>query len=310
VYAKSPKMPSEKLSQTFLSTIPINTPGKMQIGRIVASISENLDEIESLEIDFRLLGNIVQALGKALSFKVDYELLKPISGWQDDNKWLQRINETENSEYDWASYKRRQRQWTKQQKHLAAERLNRYRQEIAKNHCFRADVRRITDRSNQKERAQLPLKNDFIEAVVSPFSPVEQDRREINRRFCRALSFSVSDLLPWKLMIRTELICSGRLNLAEMKTYCSENKKQDTVSKLIHLLELEKTGEVELIQEKPFGTIMIRSNESEVEGGVAVIDQKGRDYYFDWLELNPKQRAKLIEDVKQHKILCRVDGTK
>ena len=68
--------------------------------------------------------------------------------------------------------------------------------------------------------------------------------------------------------------------------------------------------EVELIQDKPFGTIMIRLNESDVEGGITVIDQKGHDYHFDWHELNPRQRAKLIEDVKQHKILCRVDRTR
>jgi hypothetical protein len=304
------KMLSEKRSQTILSTIPINPLRDMQIGRIVTKIRESIDETESLQIDFKMLGNIVQALGKALSLKVDYELLKPISDWQEDDQWLQRFNNPENSEYDWTSYKRRQRQWTKHQKHLAAERLNRYRQEIARNRCFRADVRRITDRSNQKESAQLPLENDFIEAVVSPFSPVEQNRRAIDQRFCQSLSLSVSDLLPWKLIIRSELISSGQLNMAKMQTYCSENKKQDTVSKLIHLLELEKTGEVELIQEKPFGTIMIRSNESDVEGGIAVIDQKGHDYHFDWLELNPKQRAKLIEDVKQHKILCRFDGEK
>lgn len=303
-------MPSEKLSRAILSTIRIHPPGEMQIGRIVAFIRKSLDETESLEIDFRLLGNIVQALGKALSFRVDNELLKPISGWQDDDQWFQRFNDPDNPEYDWASYKRRQRQWTKQQKRLAAERFNRYRQEITRNRYFRTDVRRITDCPNQKERAELSLKHDFIEAIVSPFSPVEQNRREVIQRFCRVVSLSVSDLLPWKLMIRTELVSSGLLNMAEMKTYCSENKKQDTVSKLIHLLELEKTGEVELIQEKPFGTIMIRSNESDVEGGIAVIDQKGHDYHFDWLELNPRQRAKLIEDVKQHKILCRVGGAK
>jgi len=307
---QTPKMSSEKLSRTTLSTIRINPPGEMEIGRIVTIIRDGLDETESLNIDFRLLGNIVEALSKALSFKVDSELLKPISGWQDDDEWVQRFNDPENREYGWALYKRRQRQWTKQQKHLAAERLKHYRQEITRNRCFRADVRRITARSNQKKSATLPLKSEFIEAIVSPFSPLEQGRRETRRLFYRAVSLSVSDLLPWKLMIRSELIRAGRLNMAAMQTYCPENKKQDTVSKFLYLLELEKSGEVELIQKEPFGDIQIRSNESEVDGDIAVIDQKGRGFHFDWLELNPRQRVKLIEDVKHYKILYRVAGVK
>ena len=39
-------------------------------------------------------------------------------------------------------------------------------------------------------------------------------------------------------------------------------------------------------------------------------EREGHDYHFDWRELNPRQRAKLIEDVKQHKILYRVAGGK
>jgi hypothetical protein len=115
---------------------------------------------------------------------------------------------------------------------------------------------------------------------------------------------------PWKLMIRSDLIRAGRLNMAEMKTYYPENKKQDTVAKFLYLLELEKTGKVELIQEKPFGDILIRSNETDVDSAIEVVDREGRDFQFDWLELNPRQRSRLIEDVKQHKILCRFAGAK
>ena len=241
-------MLSEKTSQTSFSTLCINSLNEMEFERTVALIRKHIAETEGYEIDFRLIGDIIHALGAALSFKVDKELLTPISGWQCDDAWLQRFKEGENQECEWAFYKRRQRRWTKQQKRLAAERLNRYRKEITRNRQYRTDLKQITNRPNQKKSADSALNAEFVDAIVSPFSPVEQDRREVERQFCQVVSLSAADLLPWKLLIRSEVIVAGRVNMNELRTYCPENKKHDKVSKLLHLLELEKNGEVQLVQ--------------------------------------------------------------
>ena len=52
------------------------------------------------------------------------------------------------------------------------------------------------------------------------------------------------------------------------------------------------------------------SNESEVDGSIAVIDRDGRNFRFDWLELNHRQRVQLIDDVKQHKIIFKAVESK
>jgi len=283
-----------------------NAIDEAQLKEINAYIRENLTETEINEIDLRLLGDVVLAQSKALSIAVNRELLEPISKWSGDPNWMQRFSVHEERRYDWASYKRKQRKWTVQQKRLAGERLKLFRQEITRKRNFRSELSRIIDRSNPKESSKIPLKKDFIEQIVSPFNPSEQHRQETVRQFGCALSLSVSDILPWKLLIISELTQSYQIKkINDLKTYFPENKKRDTVSKLIHLLELENNGELVLSQGEPFGDIIIRSTQNPVEATITVTDRDGCDYHFEWFDLNVDQRAKVVDDIKRCKIICR-----
>lgn len=283
-----------------------NIYDEAQLSEINAYIRENLTETEINEIDLRLLGNIVLAQSKALSIAVNRELLEPISKWSGDPDWMQRFKVQDEQCYDWASYKRKQRKWTIQQKRLAAERLKLFRQEIIRKRNFRKELSRIMGRSNPKEGSCIPLNKDFIEQIVAPFNSSEQRRQEACRQFGRALSLSMSDLLPWKLIIISELTQSSWIKkIAELKTYFPENKKRDTVSKLIHLLELEKNGELDLSQQEPFGDIIIRSTQNHIEATITIADQDGCDYHFEWFDLNADQRAKVVNDIKRCKIICK-----
>ena len=165
-----------------------NIYDEAQHSEINAYIRENLTETEINEIDLRLLGNIVLAQSKALSIAVNRELLEPISKWSGDPDWMQRFKVQDEQCYDWASYKRKQRKWTIQQKRLAAERLKLFRQEIIRKRNFRKELSRIMGRSNPKEGSCIPLNKDFIEQIVAPFNSSEQRRQEACRQFGRALS--------------------------------------------------------------------------------------------------------------------------
>lgn len=299
-------MSSVKSSPIDPVRINWNTIDKTGLSEIDAYIRVHLTQAEINKIDLRIMGNIVLAQSKALSITVNRELLEPISKWLNDPDWMQRFKVQDEQCYDWASYKRKQRKWTIQQKRLAAERLKLFRQEIIRKRKFRSELSRIMGRSNPKEGSCMPLKKDFIEQIVSPFNPSEQYRQETCRKFGCALSLSVSDILPWKLLIISELTQSCQVKkVAELKTYFSGNKKRDTVSKLIHLLELEKNGDLILSQEEPFGDIIIRSTQNPIEATITVIDQDGYHYNFDWLNLNSNQRAMVVNDIKKCRIICK-----
>ena len=76
-------------------------------------IQKELTEKEIIDIDMGLLGDIILGQTKALSLKVNHELLKPISIWIDDPEWMKKFKSQDNERPDWAKYKQLSRQWTK-----------------------------------------------------------------------------------------------------------------------------------------------------------------------------------------------------
>jgi len=75
--------------------------------------------------------------------------------------------------------------------------------------------------------------------------------------------------------------------------------------KFIHLLDLENKGEIALTQDEPFGVLVIQSQRIEQQTSINITDQHGKDYQYDWIDLNHNQQKKIIEDLKQHRIVCR-----
>jgi len=291
-------MPCRKLQLEYLTDC---IPSKLS-----NLIESELTEKEIVEIDIRVWGNIILGMAKNLSSRVNKELLEPISVWLNDPGWIECFKTSDSGVPDWVFYKRKQRHWTKQQRQLAAERLKLYMQEIRKKNKLKKEIRQIIGQSNPKGSTEITIQDCFIENIVSPFSPPERRREDILRQFQTSLSLSISDLLPWKLIIIEELSANGKCKrLSDFKAYYPENKKRDIVSKLMHLLELEKYGEVELIQEGPFEEIFIHQSNSEVAEVITVTDQTGNDYEFVWFDLNDNQKRKIIDDIKTHKILCK-----
>lgn len=283
------------------------------MGKMVVYTNNNRSEIETLmeqeftnkkitEIDMRILGKIVYGKAVTLSEKVNSDLLEPISHWLDDPDWMSRFKIDESNKPDWAKYKRKQRQWEKQQKQIASERLKLYWQEIKKRRKLRNEMKRIVAKSSSGVKSQVEITRDFIDPIISPFSPLEQHKEETRRQFLQVFSLSVSDLMPWQIMISAELTETKKFE--SIKKYHSD-LRMDTASKIIHLLQMETEGKIILIQEQPFSDITIEPIEISDETEITIKDRQGRDYNFDWQTLSENQRNKIVSDIKDHKIICK-----
>lgn len=280
---------------------------------MVVYTNNNRSEIETLmeqeftdkkitEIDMRILGKIVYGKAITLSEKVNSDLLEPISHWLDDPDWMSRFKIDESNIPDWAKYKRKQRQWEKQQKQIASERLRLYWQEIKKRRKLRNEMKRIVAKSSSGVKSQVEITRDFIAPIISPFSPLKQHKEETRQQFLQVFSLSVSDLMPWQIMISAELTETKKFE--SIKKYHSDIR-MDTVSKIIHLLQMETEGKIILIQEQPFSDITIEPIEMTTETEITIKDRQGRDYNFDWQTLSENQRNKIVSDIKDHKIICK-----
>ena len=265
-------------------------------------IHRHLSKKEIGEIDFRVIGNLVLARTKTLSLAVNRDLLEPISRWLNDPLWLERFKISDKEIPDWGKYKRQQRLWTREQRIFAAERLRLYRQEIIKKRKLRHELGKIAGKAKPKEAYPHQFRGGFIVPIASPFSPPEQHKERTRQKFLQSLSSPVSDLLPWKLLITTELTRTKKLR--GLKEYCSD-KRLDSACKIMHLLQMETEGKIRLTQEKPFGDITLESLEKPQNACITVTDQLGKNYDFDWQNLTGGQRKKIISDIHKHRILCK-----
>jgi len=268
------------------------------------TVREELLEKEIHELDMRAWGVLVYDRTLVLSHQVNQELLEPISQWLDDHDWMTRFKVYEEHAPNWAEYKRKQREWTAQQKKLAREKLKLYWQEIRRKRSLRTELGRIIGKSRGTAPSLLlNSQKDFITPIVAPFSPVEQKKRKTEEEFKRTRELRPSDLLPWKVLLLTEL--RQKRKFKELREYLP--KKQDTVAKLLHLLQMETEGLIQIYQSEPFDEIEVNLQcSNHLRGSVTIKDQAGEEYNLDWSELNDAQKNKVIADLKGHTIVCKM----
>ena len=271
-------------------------------------IDIKLADKEISRTDIHHLGNIVYGKAMALSRKVNSELLEPISRWLDNPDWMCRFEIIEDQVPNWAAYKRKTREWTTQQKRLAAERLKLYWTEIKRKKNFRRKLFEIKPANakshicaNTSLRKYAIFNDGFLSPIVAPFCPKAQHKVEIQREFQQALSLSVSDLFPWKLLILSELDQSKCFTA--LTVYYPDNRKKDIVSKLMHLLQMEADGMLKLTQEEHLGEITIEPLEKDPENIIEIKDRHGLDYRFNWNDLSGNQKDKILCDIRANKII-------
>ena len=290
-----------------LSKVNLRNYGSINIPEV---IHKELSKKEILEIDMQFLGDIILAQAKSLSLRVDHELIKTISVWLNDSDWMKKMQGQDSEKPEWAKYKQQSRLWTKQQKYLAKERLKLYWQKIRVNRQYRDEISKLlqtTDRnSNSKNKHCFNpvIDTSFLSDIVSRFSPIEKHRAETVFEFNQACKSSISNLLPWQIIIAFELSKNGHTALNELKIFVPRDKKLDKISKFIHLLQMENDGAVKLKQVEHAGKIQIIKKNGNVTSTVKIKDKSGQCYDFDWNFLNDRQQEKIIADVMRRKILC------
>jgi len=280
---------------------------------------EEITDLEKAEIDFRLMGQIVHDQAFRLSRKINTELLEPISRWFSDDDWMIRFKVCERDTPNWAGYKRKQREWNKYQRQLLAERMQAYWQEIHRKRTLRQKVAGLIPRTTMgtTDTHSLTANSTHLTAILEPFSPPAEKRAETREKFMQAKSLSPAGILPWKLIITSDLekaeLQSLTSTLSSLPIYFPENTKMDITVKLIHLLFMESEGTVMLNQSEPFGEITIKQNtpdksnlqNNQTGGSFVIIDQSATEYQFNWHDLTDTQRSRVIVDLKGNKILCR-----
>lgn len=259
------------------------------------------DEIE--ELDFRAMGNLILNRTITLSQSVNDELLDPVSEWLDDPDFMKKFTVTmDSTACNWAAYKRQTRQWTRQQKHLAQERLKLYWQVIHQKKKLRQEISRLIGKPCPAQQNCFSPIHGFLLPIIKPFSRPEQARMDLERKFSKAMNLSVSNLLPWCAILTADT--TTEKNFSDLKTYLPEDKKKDRICKLMTLLHLENDGVISLNQKEPFEDFKIRPK-SIGRTQISIKDRRGNKWEQDWAGLCTEEKNKLIEKIKSRQVICR-----
>ena len=298
---------------------------------------------EIAELDLRIAGKLIKDSAFMVSRKVNQELMEPMSKWIDDPGWMTRFKVYEDNIPDWAKYKRKEREWKQQQKDLFRQRMKLYWLDFNKKRNMRREVanllnskkgssyRSINNAENQK--SEISKTRNYLAPVLQTYSPSEEHKRNTHQDFMQALSTSLSNLLPWRIILMTEIrehtSNNNTMTFEDFQTHYPEDRKKDITAKLIHLLLLESEGYLELSQKEPFGEISVskpfmqtqlsrdgkisikmspRSGSityQQIDAEIQIKDQHGNTFQTDWQILSNAQRNKLVEDIKNNRIICK-----
>jgi hypothetical protein len=267
-------------------------------------IETELTSKEISEIDFRVMGNIVLEQTRSLIQQLN-EILNVMGRWIDDPEWMERLKIYEDDVPHWARYKRTQRQWTEQQKWLAAERLRMFWKAIQRKRKLRAELSRCLHsgmRCGAVEVDSPRMSNDLLAPILSPLSPKEQHRADTEREFAQAFNLPPSSKLPWRAILSQET--TKQVSFDQLNQYL-DNTRSDKASKLLHLLQMETDGVVSLHQEEHCGSITIKPTNPSHESYISIKDQTGAEYDLEWSGLSDAQRNKVIADTLGNRILCK-----
>ena len=298
---------------------------------------------EISRLDLRIAGKLIRDQAISLSHKVNHELMEPISQWLDDPDWMTRFKVYDGELPNWADYKRRQREWTQQQRDLFRERMKMYWQEIHRKRNLKREVAKmlnstkqdpqLSQDNNQTPKSEITQKYNYLTPILTPYSPQAEHKRHTFQEFAQALNSSISNLLPWRIMLTSEIQESHNetILLKDFQTYYMEDPRKDIAAKLMHLLQLDSEGAITLSQSEPFGDISVSKNfdlnintldtneihniyalqhqcqtASDSYSSIIMIKTRdGESEDVDWQTLSNAQRNKVVADIKQRKILCK-----
>lgn len=274
-------------------------------------IWKHLSEKEIAEIDFRLLGQQVREAAVDLSVRTNQELLEPISAWLNDQDFMKRHAVVLEDGPSWAEYKRQQRDAERRiNRDQQAEALRRYWAAVKHKKQLLQEVARIipkrspSDTTSHTGSDTTTPDRDGLAAVFGPFSHSAEHARQLSQEFQAVREMSVSETLPWRTVLRSELH-TQRL-FRDLPTL-HEDPRKDRVARFCHLLHMDHAGEVELEQDET-GEITIRPRQHHEHNTLTIKDRQGNELRLDWDALSDAQREKVIADAGKNRIICKTEG--
>jgi len=266
-------------------------------------IREELSEKEIAELDFQAYANVIRESSIALVHRVNSELIIPITEWMDDPDFIAKIDIED--EYVWRNYRRQQREanrrWTEHQKQIASEQMRLRHEAVRRRKDLRKDIASLKTHTTDSDSLHREDSGLDMSHLIGMFSPSSIHKRDIGQDFDRFTTVHITTLLPWKTLLRADI--TRETSFSSLPTY-NEDKRQDTISKFQHLLQMDTDGEIRLEQTEPYHDITIIP-EATPDPAVRITDRAGTRAELDWSELSDAQRSKVIADATNHKIICK-----
>ena len=284
---------------------------------IPQTIIAELTEKEIHEIDLRISGETILQQTLSLSHEINNTLLEPMLPWLDDPDFMKKHQVIiENAAPNWSEYKRRQREWTRQQKELAAQRLRAYWQEIRRKRNLRKELATLlNDRQqsidNTDEKGAEPDQDSSkaFQELISALSPASSRQIETDQEFNLTDQIPEPNRLPLRLILTDHISTNQNQATLNGLPQITDDNRLETVAKLQTLLQMANEGVVSLFQSEPFGELFLRKlypPKSRVpEGSLIIKDRTGEESTWTWNDLSNDQKDKIIADTKNNKIIVR-----
>jgi len=140
----------------------------------------------------------------------------------------------------------------------------------------------------------------ILSLFTKHFSQGTYTIQKFDKQVIALLKMGTSHLLPWRTIISHD-IKNGATNFKSLSNVIKD-KKQDTTLKFQYMLELAHYGEISITQTKLFGDIDIKLKRDK-NNTVTVKDRDGRKYPLNWRDLTSAQRHKVIQDLKDGRVV-------
>lgn len=242
-------------------------------------------------LNFNIYGKLVLFASMSLLARTQKELMEPLGVLSKamENHDIENIKESP----DWTMLKREQR----------ARILRDYWEKVRKRKTHMQKLSRLYPRSAAGQTKIGIHNTDVISEFCKPFSAAGDSAREFSDDLIEILEAGISRQLPWRQMI-VQQIFEGKKTFEKLTPIISDPKK-DRAFKLQILMEMAHASQIDIVQENCFGDIHFNliPKTDELDTGIVLKDKHGRRYCLDWGDLHPNQRGKVVEDLRDNKIV-------
>ena len=277
-----PEFRGENLKQLFLNKNP-----QLMVAEIIKRLLNNK---KFRRLNFEMIGMLVLLASKSLLTRTQKELMEPLGLLFNIMENVE--TETFNEGRDWTVLKRKQRarilrdHWEKIRRHKA------HMRNIVQ-HYPRARTYDIKTEIHNTE---------VISQFCMPFSATANNNREFASELREIMQAGIKHELPWQQILAQQII-NGTSTFNELSPIISDHKR-DRAIKFQTLLEMANAGQIDIVQEKNFGDIHFNPPLNKTpKTDLAIKDPQGCIYQLDWHTLQPKQRDKVIADLRNKRIM-------